>query len=284
MRIRVFLRGGLGNQFFQWMHARQLAQDGHEVVLDTSFLRARAGNQAVGGLELEEVFGPLGHRITHMPQLWRIEPVFSRAARWAGLLDSDTPRASRTAPAPWQYGYFQHALNPHGTHVQQARAALGPSLASPQVPAERYAAIHLRIGDYGQSAYNRTQLGMLDMDYYHAACRQLLTQGSMLWLVVSDDYAAARSLCCALRLPGQPNLRFLDEQLGGRDTPRQALQALLHAQTLVCANSSFSAMAAYIGQASTVYAPKPWFRGTRLSHLDPSGTAWTRIAATFRDA
>lgn len=284
MRIRVFLRGGLGNQFFQWMHARRLARAGHEIVLDTSFLRARAGNQAFGRLELEEVFGALGHRIAHVPQLWRVERVVSRLARWTGLLGSDGPQPAGVAPAPWQYGYFQVALDPQDSGVQQARATLNPELRRLHGLPERYAALHLRAGDYGQSHYNRQQLGLLHLDYYRAACSQLQAQEPLPWLVVSDDYAAARRLCSGLQRPGQPDLRFLDDQLGGRDTPQQALQALLHAQTLVCANSSFSAMAAYVGQASSVYAPRPWFRGAGLAHLDPAAAAWTRIDARFRDA
>lgn len=283
MIMRVFLRGGLGNQFFQWMHARRLALDNHEVVLDTSFLRARSGNQAAGRLELEDVFGDLGHRITHVPQLWRAERIVSRLARWVGMLQGDEPHR-RLATAPLQYGYFQTALGPQEPSVLHARAALAPELLVADRPLAPYAAIHMRLGDYRHSHYNRMQLGLLGLDYYRAACRRLQVHGALPWLVVSDDYAAARQFCAALALPGRHEIRFLDEQLGRRDTPRQALQTLLQAQALVCANSSFSAMAGYVGRAATVYAPRPWFRGMRLSHLDPAATAWTRVDATFRDA
>jgi hypothetical protein len=283
MDMRVFLRGGLGNQFFQWMHARRLALAGHEVVLDTSFLRARAGNQAAGRLELEEVFSDLRHRVVHIPQLWRVERIVSRLARWGGLMQGDEPCA-RQASATLHYGYFQVALDLQGALVQQARVALQPALLANDIPLDRYAAIHLRLGDYQQSQYNRTQLGLLGLDYYRAACARLHTSAPLPWLVVSDDYTAARRLCRALALPGQPQIHFLDEQLGGHDTPRRALQALLQARTLVCANSSFSAMAGYLGRATTVYAPRPWFRGAGLSHQDPAAAAWTRIDASFRNA
>lgn len=280
--MRVFLRGGLGNQFFQWMHARQLALAGQAVVLDTSFLRARAGNQAAGRLELEEVFGDLQHRIVHVPHLWRAERIVSRLARWTGLLQGDAPHP-RAATAPWQYGYFQVPLDPCGQAVQQARAALQPALRAPVVKLDRYAAIHLRLGDYQRSRYNRTQLGLLGPDYYRAACARLQAQDVRPWLVVSDDYDAARRRMGELALTGRPQIFFLDELLGGRDTPRQALVALLHAEALVCANSSFSAMAGYLGRASEVHAPRPWFRGAALSHLDPAAAAWTRVDARFLD-
>ena len=60
----VFLRGGIGNQFFQWIYALHLMEQGNVVTLDDSFLRPINGNQAIGTVELDKVFKNLYMPIT----------------------------------------------------------------------------------------------------------------------------------------------------------------------------------------------------------------------------
>jgi hypothetical protein len=284
MMVRVYLRGGLGNQFFQWQHALRLAHSGQRVALDTSFLRRRRHNQARGRLELGETFSSLQLPVRHTAGLHVAERLVSRLARWGGLLAGDpvdpgAPPAQR--PRPLQYGYFQRPIDAHDPALAHARTALRSELSPLPALPQPYAAMHLRLGDYGALRYNRTQLGVLGIDYYRAALAQLATHGPQRVLVVSDDYTAARALCRALASDATAPLQFLDTALGGRDTPTLALRALLHAQQLVCANSSFSAMAAYVGHAQQVFAPRPWLRSPRLAHLDPCASTWIRVAACF---
>ena len=87
------------------------------------------------------------------------------------------------------------------------------------------------------------------------------------------------ALLAPLALPD--NHLFLDTHLGGRDTAEEALQALIHADILVCANSSFSAMAGYLGSSRVVFAPSPWFKGSALTATDPSLPGWHRVGAGF---
>lgn len=276
---RVFLRGGLGNQFFEWLHALSLSERKQLVVLDTSFLRQVRKNQAAGRLELAEIFTDLQLALRHMPELWRIEPAFTRLARICGYLQTDAPIAT-PGRGFLHYGYYQHPRHFSTTAVKTARALLKPALRVADTTLGRYAAIHIRGGDYATSRYNREQIGLIAPEYYKRVFQKLSAQHpDLTWLIVSDDYRHARKLTDKTRSGGR--VVYLDQHLGRPETAQDALMAMLNAKVLCCANSSFSAMAGYLGDASHIYAPMPWFRGTELAHANPTQNTWHRVSAAF---
>jgi len=287
--VRIFLRGGLGNQFFQWLHATRLAQQhtGIEIVLDTSFLQPRRDNQAAGKLELGTLFSDIGHRVVRFDWARRFEPVLSRATRMLGMADTDENtrrhRPPCAKPLPFHYGYYQTPDEFTVTVAQYARSLVKPALRVRPLT-EYYAALHIRSGDYNASDYNRHVIGSLTDDYYVAAAAALLQHAPDLRIVVvSDDaVAAARLLPVIAKSTGATRIDTLDGLLGRDNRPAEALHYLLNARILATANSSFSAMAAYVGAATHVIAPQPWFRGSALSGMDPSLIAWSRVRATFR--
>lgn len=273
----VFLRGGLGNQFFQWLHALTLQEHGDAVVLDTSFLRPVPGNQAQGSLELQGVFSDLRIGVHRTAGLWPWERVFSRAARLVGLLQTDQSVDS-ARPSRYHYGYYQHPRHFSAAALATARSELAPRLRSRAVTVTPYAALHVRAGDYTTLRYNREQIGVLAPAYYAQALAHLHAKHPGLpCLVVSDSYPHARALIASIA-PAQA-VAYLDEHLGRAETADEALRTFLNAQVLCCANSSFSALAGYVGHASEVLAPMPWFRGSELSHADLALPGWLRLAA-----
>lgn len=275
---RVFLRGGLGNQFFEWLHALTLAESGADVALDASFLRKIHGNQALGEIELVKVFSNLQLPVHCTRGLWLAEPLFVRAARMLGQLHTDAHPAKTCAR--YHYGYYQHPRYSNGQAMQQARELLRPALRSPLKGLHHYAALHVRGGDYAGLRYNREQIGQLGAGYYIQILNTLKRDFPRLpVMVISDDYTHARTLLRPLASRG--DCQFLDTYLGGRETAEQALQALLNAEILACANSSFSALAGYVGNAYKVFAPTPWFRGDSLAGSDPSLPGWQRFDADF---
>jgi hypothetical protein len=280
MKNHVFLRGGMGNQFFQWLYAMTLATTRDSVVLNTSFLRKVSGNQGSGKLELESVLTNLQLPLYHTPQIWRIERIFTRLARLLGLLHTDTslpPKNPRRAC--YHYGYYQHPAQLNAAMISHAKLLIQHSLRTNPFNLNRYAAIHIRGGDYRNSNYNRKKIGLLDQVYYEQVF-DLLTKKhpGLTWLVVSDDYAWARKIMIS---QDPKKMTYLDTLLTGQETPITAFQALLNADVLCCANSSFSAMAGYLGNASAIYTPAPWFRSQSLVHLNPALSHWHTVAAHF---
>jgi hypothetical protein len=280
MKTRVFLRGGMGNQFFQWLYAMTLTTSHDSVVLDTSFLRKVAGNQGSGKLELESVLSGLQLPLRSTPHLWRVERIFTRIVRLFGLLQTEpNPRTKNPIRVRYHYGYYQHPSHLNVAMIDRAKQLVQHDLRTQPAHLHRYAAIHIRGGDYQASRYNRTEIGLLHPSYYEQIFR-LLTEKhpGLTWLVVSDDYARARQIAAS---QDTQKILFLDTLLDGQETPRAAFQALLNANVLCCANSSFSAMAGYLGNATAVYAPDPWFRGHGLAHLNPTLNHWNPVAAHF---
>lgn len=278
--MRVFLRGGLGNQFFEWLHALTLAESGATVALDTSFLRKVRSNQAAGQLELAKVFNDLQLPLHHTKGLWRLERVFARTTRLLGLMHTDAASVPPGTLVRYHYGYYQHPCHFSELARQRASEQLRPGLRSGLVGLPCYAALHVRGGDYTASRYNREQIGLLGAGYYERVLQALARDyPDQPWLVVSDDYVRARAMLAPLAAARR--CLFLDEHLGGSETAEQALQALLNAEVLACANSSFSALAGYVGRAHAVFAPTPWFRGPALASTNPSLPAWRGLEADF---
>jgi len=279
MKTNVFLRGGMGNQFFQWLYAMSLAESNNAVILDTSFLRKVSGNQVSGTLELESVLSDLHLPLHHTPQLWRLERVFSRVARMLGKLQTEPQPSSNSRLARYQYGYYQQPNFLNTTLIQRAQNLVRPDLRAKFPCLTHYAAIHVRGGDYQTSRYNRMEIGLLGQRYYDEIFNLLAQKHNDLpLLIVSDDYARARQLLAA---QDPQKLIYLDTLLYEKETPLDAFKALLNAKILCCANSSFSAMAGYLGTASETYAPKPWFRGDNLAHINPTLPNWHPVAAHF---
>lgn len=281
----VFLRGGLGNQFFQWMHALHLleSQPALNVVLNTTFLRRRPRNQAAGQLELSRVFSQLFLQTTRWPLAARWEPLLSRVGRMSRLVSTDSPSRQEEARPHWfHYGYYQTPSSFTADVRQRVRSSLRPEFSARPVEAP-YSAIHVRAGDYQASTYNRNAIGVLADDYYAAAAAALgITRGSGALLIVSDDPVVARRLQQRIQRETDGAVRCLEDVVGRPNTPDEALHYLIHARSLATANSSFSAMAAYLGEPKTVIAPSPWFRATSLNALDPSRPSWRRIPALHK--
>lgn len=277
---RVFLRGGMGNQFFEWLYALTLLESGINVALDASFLRKVRGNQAVGEVELFKAFSDLRMPLRSAPELWRVEPLFVRLVHLLGQLCTDSDASKNSKSGRYHYGYYQHPRYFSESALRHARQLLRPALRANPTNLHRYAALHIRRGDYASSKYNREQIGVVGYAYYHAVLQALAENWPELpVLIVSDDYAHARSLLEPVTLSTRH--LFLDSHLEDQETPDQALQTMLNAEILACANSSFSAMAGYLGNALAVFAPTPWFRSSSLAPTDPSLPGWHRLNADF---
>lgn len=109
-------------------------------------------------------------------------------------------------------------------------------------PLQPVCAIHLRLGDYDGNYHLR-----LGMNYYEAAMREFGSEQK--FLVFSDDIPGARNLFGARA-----------EYSEGRDY-LQDLRLMKRCEHFIIGNSSYSAIAAVLGEApgKRVIAPDPWF-------------------------
>lgn len=124
-------------------------------------------------------------------------------------------------------------------------------------------AIHVRLGDYGSDYHPR-----LPMDYYSAA--MALFPLDQQFIVFSDDISAAMNM-------GFPSSRVLYSK--GRDYLAD-FKLQKRCRHFITANSSFSAMAAILGEApdKRVVAPRPWFgKAASIDGEDIYSSDWTVV-------
>jgi len=280
--IRVFLRGGLGNQFFQWLYAQHLASQGWDVRLNSMLLRKISRNQARGTFELQRVFEDIGLRVEEWKGIGSLESVISRVGKVFGLVDGDVTTA-RLRLAPLQYGYYQTPIFASDELLAKVRSNLKQEFLVSPVKG-RYSVLHVRAGDYAASRYNFQEIGRLAYGYYVEAFGVLVRENpDSAVIIVSDDQTAAVMVKKRLISMGSGrNVHILSELLQHRESADDALRTMLGADILATANSSFSAMAGYLRGGVTV-APNPWFRGNALHQIDPCMGSWRRVAAVFDD-
>ena len=282
----VYLRGGLGNQFFQWVHALWLRERGFNVVLDASFLTRRRGNQALGRLELSDVFRSLEIEVRVSDTLRMLEPVWKRVEALRGRLASGAASDGNiiSPRTHHHYGYFQTAKYFDGLQQVDLRALLHIEFINPEIrgidPSLEFSAMHVRRGDYQGSAYNSAVIGALTPEYYKTALAALKDKSNLPVLIVTDDPNFVRTHIAS----SNENVLLIDDLVSNASDPMTALKVMLRADVLSCANSSFSAMAGYLGAHSSVIAPAPWFRGQTAEGLDPIRTHWQLLPAVFENA
>lgn len=129
-----------------------------------------------------------------------------------------------------------------------------------------YVAIHYRAGDYDQG--NTGYHPRMTMDYYGPAMNRMGRDEK--YLVFSDDIPEAKKM-----FGNAPNIDYSE----GRDYI-QDWKLLKTCKSFIVANSSYSAMAAVLGEhpEKQVIAPRPWFGPQAgISGEDIYDLTWTII-------
>lgn len=286
--IRVLLRGGLGNQMFQYAAGLALARR-HEVPLALDLALMDADNRrglstprqyalAPFGVEANLASGSLrGRRLAQIVS--RLLPeALSRAwvPRWfIENANGYSERFERLGSNTVLDGYFQS----HRYFVSvenEVRTAFAIRRFSDrateelhlQIAASEAIGIHVRRGDYVTNPAAARFHGVLDRQYYTSAIG-LLRQDSPRTpvYVFSDDMT-----WCSESLGDVENIHFLDPL--GRP-PHEDIWLMSACRDFVIANSSFSWWAAWLGghPLKRVIRPAHWFaeaRPRRGEWLTPS--------------
>jgi len=146
--------------------------------------------------------------------------------------------------------YFSHALDEVRWYLRM----------KDEYPQNDYCAIHWRAGDYSTEAGYHPRM---TMDYYSQA--MALFPKDQPYLVFSDDIPAAREMFGAE--VEYANGNYLDD-----------FKRMKSCRYFVIANSSYSAMAAILGETKDkmVVAPRPWFGpAAQITGEDIYGSDWT---------
>lgn len=281
LRVIVQLRGGLGNQLFQYAAGRALSLrfDGN-LFFDISELQRPTMRHTKRQPELDN-FSICGrHLSAYRSLVARSAAIIPSLLRPNSMLVSDPIDLKEVQPSQvtreiylkgyWQtYRYAEkigqelaNDLRPAG--LLDAKSSEIISLAT----AGNSVSVHVRRGDYATLSAANKYHGLLDLEYYENAIKRAeKTLGAPEFFVFSDDI-----LWCAENLKfGNHPVHFVDHNTGA-DAWRDLI-CMQSCKSHIIANSSFSWWGAWMSNGavtrqgkSMVIAPRRWYTNT-----DPRG-------------
>ena len=291
--ITVRLKGGLGNQLFQYAAARALAVRHHtEVAFDLSYLTRSASVRETFREYALDAFGiipvppPLPEKIAF--GMIRIAPgkIIQKtlqkalsAVRYNESSSFDPNLEQRTSPRTYLNGYFLsekyfRSVEPQLRTELRFRSSLSTPLAQ-KIQSTSAVSLHVRRGDYVTNPETHKLHGLCSLAYYQSAVAYLAERQPDIYLFVfSDDIAWARA-----HLVFPHPVHFVDENK--QDKPYLDMQLMSMCRHHIIANSSFSWWGAWLNPSphKIVIAPEHWVADTALQaqtrDILPNG--WVKI-------
>ena len=280
------MKGGLGNQLFQYALYRQLLSMGREVKMDdeTGFREDKQRDPALGvlGLRYERASEAEIVRITdaYMDMKSRIRRKLTgrRTKRYDERGGNFDPYVLETDEA-YLVGYWQsERFFPDPAVRERLKADILRGMEELLQGKERAVSLHIRRGDYLQPGTVETFGGICTEAYYAAAIRRVLEAcPDAQFYVFSNDPAYVQE--CIQQQTGwflhlTPAER---DDLGGRFHPvRDALQDAAELYLMsrcrhhILANSSFSWWGAWLGEQGSdvmTIAPARWLNNKRMDDI-----------------
>lgn len=285
--IVVNLKGGLGNQMFQYAFGRALAIKNNDVFkLDTSSL-----DQAK---QIGNIYRPFSLELFNIEKDIATSSDITVCKKPKSLLSKIVTRIQSTLHGDQSNLFKPEYLNQTGNlyldgyfqsprYFENIRTVLLDefTLTSPllefgakileQIQSSQSIAIHIRRGDYQSNPIVKKQFGLCSKDYYLKAIGRIQSEiKDSRFFVFSDDITWVKN---NLNLPegsvyvSNPELKDAEE-----------LSLMSACQHNIIANSSFSWWAAWLNQNPNkiVIAPTPWFDTINYDqNLLPS--SWTPL-------
>lgn len=279
--IVVTLKGGLGNQMFQYAAAKALAlKHNTGVCIDQSFLNANPGGQWTKR-EYELSVFPALRNLNEYSLLNKISGKISPRKRFTETGLTYDKQIEYCGSDVHLEGYFQsdkYFLR-YANEIKEDFAFPVPlSEANRFHLRELYntsgaISVHVRRGDMVTLKSANDHHGTLSREYYHTAFETMrsLYGKDLLYFVFSDDQEWAKANIIP---PGR--VVYVDS-IPGRAVEDMNLMSVC--QHHVVANSSFSWWGAWLGSSSnkTVIAPKNWFRDSVHDTSDLLPEHWIRL-------
>jgi len=280
----VKLKGGLGNQLFQYAFGRLIAsRRGEELKLDKDILGARKDTYRAYGLDNFKIKATLATpeetRIAKYPygpvsKGWR----FVKAKFFRVFHITYEVKMLKTQ-APYLDGFFQSYkyLEPlRGELLEEISLKEDLSLKYgaliTEMAAANSVAVHIRRGDYINDARTKQAHFICDLVYYEKAMAFISEKISApVFYIFSDDIAGAKE-----NLKGKEKLVFVSNP---EMKDYEEMMLMSKCQHNIIANSSFSFWSAWLNQnpAKIVIGPKKWNNKYPAAYRDLMPESWLKI-------
>ena len=289
--IIVRLKGGLGNQLFQYALGRNLAiQHQTDLILDTtSFEKDHLRTYRLNSFQIKAKpsdrfwFFPdnrIGRRLN--PLLEKVRALISQSinvvqeASFAfDPLILNTPNFAYLN-GYWQsekyFGAIQTQLR-EDLRLSQALSDLQQSLAS-KINRNPFAvSLHVRRGDYVADPTTTAFHGLCSLEWYARAAELILTKEPQAqFYIFSDDYKWVKE-----NLTISAPIHFIEPSPDGQEAIDMHLMSLCKHN--IIANSSFSWWGAWLNNnpKKIVIAPNRWFATDLHNTIDLIPSEWIRL-------
>ena len=276
----IELKGGLGNQLFQYFAGQYIAKECRdEIVYLLPDVRIHRTHRASSVLDLElPTCTPTTFKETETKY-----PFNERLLEWVGRNSEIARRILNRCTTTFQSGTvgYDASLQSNLTsrrfkgyfqtfrYVSELKFDVGESilLKFPSLQFQKYLSdiqttkpivVHVRGGDYNLLS---NSMGLLSSDYYREAISlaRLELVDAPIW-IFSDDFQSVEGLMSELGIKID-KIILPDSGL----TAAETLILMAKGQTKIIANSTFSWWAAFIGnQTELVIVPNPWNRTNKV--------------------
>jgi hypothetical protein len=252
----ITIKGGLGNQLFQYAYGLKLSLiDKKKVIFDTSFFADTRSD-------------------IHRPFLlnkFNIDPSFQFAQMRTSLVSQIIKKAVQKITGNYEYfqseKYFievkdevlrQYTLkSPLGPKAEEIQSKIGINSVS----------LHIRRGDY----VNNTHHGLADLGYYYKAMHHIKSKmEAPVFFIFSDDIGWVKK-----------NLQIGEAVFVSDGSMSEVEELILISKCShnIIANSTFSWWGAYLNPnpKKIVIAPSQWTLGKTAGQLDILPKAWIQL-------
>ena len=291
--IVVTLKGGLGNQMFQYAFGLALADERDGVLLvDSSPLDADSKRS----FELDPCRpAPRSIRppVRWLLQVLRRTPLWHRLGRSRAPVYRGGPRVVIESSSTYDPtvrtlegslildGYWQSEeyFADHRGHLEQVFdwSALiqdaGDVRLADGIRGSESVAVHVRRGDYVSEPHTHAFHGTCEPDYYAEAAELVRREvGPSRFFVFSDDPDWAEE---HLRLPGE----IVVVRHRSPPPPHVDMWLMSRCRHAIIANSSYSWWAAWLADrpGKIIVAPRCWFRDPAMKDRSPAPARWQRV-------
>jgi len=294
--IIMKLKGGLGNQMFQYAFGRALSLDsGKILVLDNSRFSGPRLNEtpwpfALDDFQIKAQIGlsPLENTLLKASQkrrglkkkiariLFPVTNIVESGFAYQGTALNVVQKSNYSFDGYWQSAkYFEHRRTSLLEDMQLKHALSARSIALleqiKQSPSS--VALHIRRGDYISNASANAVHGTCSIDYYLSAMDHLESKAvQLVFFVFSDDIEWAKA-----NLGSKHKIVFADN---GKNVPACEDMYLISAcQHQIIANSSFSWWGAWLNANpdKVVIAPQKWFQTGDMDTRDLIPSSWLKF-------
>lgn len=286
--IVVGLKGGLGNQLFQYALGRRLSMEhGCPLILDDRALHSDPlRNFALNQFQINQPLAkPLSYPLhgvgAYLNPLYRSLP-FTQALTIANEKGfAFDPQVLEYESGTYLNGYWQserYFLPIRQTLLTDLALAkplsTEQSKLAEQIVGVNAVSLHIRRGDYVSDSITNSYHGLCNLNWYHRAVNTIAQDVSNPhFYIFSDDYEWATK-----NLQLSHSTYFIEPQQDGHESIDMHLMSLC--QHNIIANSSFSWWGAWLNQnlQKRVIAPANWFANAPHDTRDLIPTSWQRLA------